>query len=167
MLTDLKSARRVWAVLAVKARKEEAARVFFTQEGFDAYAPRFRAAGSGARERLLFPGYLFVRLSPAADLARVRYFPMVRRPLLFGGLLGAVEDELVAHWRSREGGRGYLTPEPLPAFVVGQQVRFRRGAFAGLQGVVLENLPSRERVRVLLEYLEQALPLEVDRDALV
>lgn len=167
MLADLKSARRIWAVMSVKPRKEEAARVFFAGEGFDAYAPRFRAGRGGSRERPLFPGYLFVRLSPAADLARVRYFPMVRRPLLFGGLLAAVEDELVAHWRTREGGRGYLTPEPLPAFAVGQRVRFRRGAFAGLEGVVLENLPSRERVRVLLEYLEQAIPLEVERDALV
>lgn len=167
MLTDPKSARRVWAVLAVKPRKEEAARVFFSGEGFEVYAPRFKASRSTSKERPLFPGYLFVRLSPAADLARVRYFPMVVRPLLFGGLLAAVEEELVAHWRSREGGRGYLTPEPLPAFAVGQKVRFRSGAFAGLQGVVLENLASRERVRVLLEYLEQSIPLEVDRDALL
>ena len=87
--------------------------------------------------------------------------------MLFGDLLAGVEEELVAHWRTREAGRGYLTPEPLPAFTVGQRVRFKEGVFAGLEGVVLENFASRERVRVLLDYLEHSLPLEVDREILL
>jgi transcription antitermination factor NusG len=166
MLVDLRSARRVWAVLAIKPRKEDVASAIFAREGYTTYTPKFRGPGSKEALRPLFPGYLFAWLSPTVDLPRARYFPTVLRPLLFGDLLAGVEEELVAHWRTREGGRGYLTPEPLPAFAVGQRVRFKEGVFAGLEGVVLENLASRERVRVLLDYLERSLPLEVDRGIL-
>lgn len=163
MLSDLTNASRVWAVIATKPRKEEPASHFFRKEGFEVYYPMLRRRPSSASLETLFPGYLFVWLSPGLELARVRYFPCVRRPLLFGVQLACIEEELVDGWRAREGGRGYLTPEPPAPFNPGQVVRFKEGIFAGLKGVVLESLPGKERVRVLLEYLSGSLVVEADR----
>lgn len=166
MLSDLSSAGRVWAVLAVKPRKEETACTHFEREGFEVYCPRFKGRKLLSPVRPLFPGYLFVRLSPRAELVKARYSPGVIKPLLFGGMLACIEPEMVAFWKEREGGRGFLTPEPAPMFTAGQKVRFRSGAFEGLEGTVLEDLPAKERVRVLIDHLQRSIPVEADRDSL-
>jgi transcriptional antiterminator RfaH len=163
MLSDLNSASRVWAVIAVKPRKEEPAAFFLRKEGFEVYAPKLRRRSSSANLESLFPGYLFVWLSPLIDLAKVRYAPCVRRPLLFGAQLACVEEDLVGWWQAREGGRGFLTPEPPPPFAAGQVVQFKEGIFSGLKGIVLESLPAKDRVRVLLEYLSGSLVVEAER----
>ena len=166
MLADLSSARRVWAVLATKPRKEEIALVFIGEEGFEGYQPKVKNRHTGPIPRPMFPGYLFVRLSPKVELPKVRFFPGIFRPLLFGEQLACVEPELIQSWREREGGRGFLCPEPEAPFRVGQRVRFQEGAFAGMEGTVLEALPSKDRVRLLLEYLGGSLSVEADRNLL-
>ncbi|MGC8722720.1 MAG: transcription termination/antitermination protein NusG [Acidobacteriota bacterium] len=166
MLADLSSARRVWAVLATKPRKEEIALILLGEEGFEGYQPKVKNRHTGPLPQAMFPGYLFVHLSPMAELAKVRYFPGVLKPLIFGEGLACVEPELIERWREREGGRGYLCPEPEAPFRVGQRVRFQEGVFAGMEGTVLEAMPSKDRVRLLLEYLGGALPVEADRNLL-
>jgi transcriptional antiterminator RfaH len=163
MLVDLSIARRVWAVLASKPRKEQPAMVFLGEEGFEAYCPRVKNRYTGSSPQPLFPGYLFVLLSPQVELAKVRYFPWILKPLIFGGQLACVEPVLIERWRSREGGRGYLRPEAPPPFQVGQRVRFQAGVFAGMEGTVLEAMPSKDRVRLLLEYLGGTFAVEADR----
>jgi transcriptional antiterminator RfaH len=166
MLSDLTNAGRVWAVIATKARKEDPARLFFEKEGFEVYCPRLKRRASAAGLEILFPGYIFVWLSPRVELPAIRHYPGVRRPLLFGQQLACVEPELVEWWKGREGGRGYLTPEPPAPFLPGQLVRFQSGVFTGLKGIVLESLPARDRVRVLLEYLSGSVVVEADRSVL-
>lgn len=163
MLSDLNNASRVWAVLAIKPRKEEPAAFFLRKEGFEVYSPKLRRRSTSVTLENLFPGYLFVWLSPMIDLARVKYFPCVRKPLLFGVQLACIEEDLVAWWQSREGGRGFLTPEPPVPFAAGQVVQFKEGIFSGLRGIVLESLPAKDRVRVLLEYLSGSLVVEAER----
>lgn len=166
MLSDLSNACRVWAVLAVKPRKEDSTLFFFRKEGYEVYCPKVSRHLSDRAPEALFPGYIFAWLSPRVELPQVRYYPGVRRPLLFGEQLACVEEDLIEHWRRREGGRGFITPEPPAPFAIGKRVRFKEGVFTGIHGVVLENLPSRERVRVLLEYLSGTVTVEVDRAVL-
>lgn len=166
MFAALSSASRVWAVLTAKPRKEGPALIFLQKEGFEAYCPMLLNRHRSKAVQPLFPGYLFVWLSPQVELPAVRYYPCISRALLFGDQVACVEQELVETWRAREGGRGYLMPEPPPAFRVGQQVRFKEGPFVGLEGTVIANLPARERVRVLLEHLGMIVPVETDRSTL-
>ena len=166
MLTDAEAIGRSWVVIAVKPRKEEVTEAFFSREGLEAYCPKLMNRRLSPRIQPLFPGYLFAWISPRVELSSVRRFPGVLKPLLFGNQVACVEPELVEAWKEREGGRGYLTPEPSPPFEVGQRVRFREGAFVGLEATVLENLPARDRVRVLLDYLGASLPVEADRELL-
>ena len=166
MFAALSSASRVWAVLTAKPRKEGPALTFLEKEGFEAYCPQLLNPRRSRAVQPLFPGYFFVWLSPLVELPVVRHFPCVSRALTFGDQVACVEPELVENWRAREGGRGYLTPEPAPAFQVGQQVRFKEGPFIGLEGTVIGNLPARERVRILLEHLGMVVPVEADRSVL-
>ncbi len=166
MFAALSSASRVWAVLTAKPRKEGPALIFLQKEGFEAYCPMLLNRHRSRAVQPLFPGYLFVWLSPQVELPDVRHFPCISKALIFGDQVACVEQELVEMWRAREGGRGYLTPEPLPAFQAGQKVRFKAGPFVGLEATVIASLPSRERVRVLLEHLGMAVPVETDRSVL-
>jgi transcriptional antiterminator RfaH len=165
MFSDLSSASRVWAVFATKPRKEAPALAFLEREGFEAYCPRFL----GRRRpdvQPLFPGYIFIWLSPKVELPTVSFFPCIARPLTFGEQVACVEDDLVKLWKEREGGRGYLTPDSPSAFAVGQRVRFKEGVFSGMEGTVIANLPARERVKVLLHHLGIEMPVEADRSVL-
>ena len=57
-------------------------------------------------------------------------------------------------------------PEPPEPFRPGQKVRVKEGPFVGFEGVVLEFIPARERVRLLLDHLGRSTPLELDAAAL-
>lgn len=166
MLSDLSSAGRVWAVLAVKPRKEDFTLSYLRKEGFDAYCPKLKVSDRHKPVQPLFPGYVFVFLSPKMELPAVRFFPGVRKPLVFGEQVACLEPELIKRWQAREGGHGYITPDPPPGLKVGQKVRFKEGVFVGLEGTVIENLPSKERVRILLDYLEKSVSVEADRSLL-
>lgn len=163
MLADLSGATRVWAVVAVQPRKERQVEEGLARERVECYCPRLVARKTAAPPKPLFPGYCFVLLSPRLELALVRRQPGVRHPLVFNDQLACLEPELVEAWKSREGGRGFLVPEMPPPFRRGQKVKFREGVFAGLDATVLEVLPSRERVRLLLEHLGGSLQVEADR----
>lgn len=166
MLSDQSSSPRIWTVLATKSRKEDAAALILRKEAYEVYCPKLLNPRLSDEAQPLFPGYLFAWLSPKVELPKVRYFPCVLGPVTFGGQVASVGSDLVDHWKAREGGRGYLSPEPKPPFRVGQEVRFKAGAFAGLVATVLENLPARDRVRVLLDYLGGTIPVEADRELL-
>ncbi len=166
MLSDLSNASRVWAVLAVKPRKEDFSITYLRKEGYEAYCPKLKVQGGRETVQPLFPGYVFALLSPQMELPAVKFFPGIRKPLIFGGQLACLDPELIGRWQAREGGHGFITPEPPPGLTVGQKVRFREGVFIGLEGTVIENLPSRERVRILLDHLESSIPVEVDRSLL-
>lgn len=163
MLSDLTNPSRVWGVIVTKPRKEAVSREFLFREGLDAYCPKGKAKEKGKIGQPLFPGYIFVRLSPQLELILVRHCPGVLRPLIFGNQLAFIEDEIIDHWREREAGVGYLKPDPKPAFKVGQKVQFKGGVFAGMEGEVLEDLPAKERVRVLLEHLQMSVAVEAER----
>lgn len=166
MLIGFNTAARVWGVVAVKSRKEAFVEEVLSGEGMEFYCPRVGSRRRDGRKVPLFPGYLFVRFSPLLELAKVRRQPGILKPLVFQENLACVEPELIEKWREREAGRGFLSPEIPPPFLKGQKVHFTEGAFLGLQATVLEVLPSRERVRLLIEHLGGALELEADRQVL-
>lgn len=166
MLVDLSSVGRVWAVLGVRPGKEPSAEVVARKDGLTVYCPRFKRRPVNPVARPLFPGYLFAWLSPALELAQVRWLPGSRGPLLFRSQLACVEEDLVESWKAREGGRGFSLPDPPAPFHVGDRVRVKEGPFAGMEGTLLESLPARDRVRLLLEHLGRSLPVELDTAAL-
>ena len=164
MLVDITSVSRVWAVVTLMPRMAASTEVQLAGQGIECFVPWFKRRASDKHIRALFPGYVFLRISPALELATVRSFPGIRRPLVFRAQLACIEDEVVEEWQARQAGKGYSLPAPTSAFTIGQQVRIREGAFMGLTGVVLEELPARQRVRLLLEHLGTCLQVIIDSD---
>jgi transcriptional antiterminator RfaH len=166
MLVDMTSVSRVWVVVSVKPRMEGSMEALLSREGIESYCPKFKKRASDPRIRTLFPGYLFLYLSPKMELVKIRTLPGIRRPLMFHDQVACIEEDLVEGWKSREAGRGFAMQGPSPAFRPGQRLRIREGSFGGLSGVVLENLPAKQRVKLLLEHLGMSLQVEVDSDIL-
>ena len=166
MLVDLSSVGRVWAVVRVRTGKEAAVQLLTQREGLTTYLPRFKRRAADPVARALFPGYMFAWISPALELTKLRWLPGLYGPLFFESQLACAEEELIVSWQSREGGRGYSVPEPRTHLHSGARVRIKEGPFVGLEGTVLEWLPAKDRVRLLLEHLGRALPVELDAEAL-
>jgi transcriptional antiterminator RfaH len=49
----------------------------------------------------------------------------------------------------------------------GDSVKVAEGAFAGLDAVVTQTLPARDRVRVLMEFLGRKIETELERSAVL
>lgn len=154
-----------WAVARTHAHKELVAAENLQRQDYRAYCPLIRRHRSHARRvsevlRPLFPGYLFVRISPQTE----RWRPMlstlgVREFVRCGDRLSLLEDSFVHSLRAREVD-GVIT-RPASPYRIGQEVRLAGGAFDGLVATIIE-MHERERLTVLTELLRQAVKVNVD-----
>lgn len=159
-----------WYVVNTKPRKEAFARTLLEQAGLTVLMPRLlewspRRGKMAERVGLMFPGYLFVRMSVGRDYARVRWTPGVKRVIGAEDQPTAVEDALVEELVSRMGDRGYIVQKP--DLTTGDRVEVRRGPFAGLLGLVEGPIGAAERVRVLLTFFSRRTSVEIDERNLV
>ena len=105
----------------------------------------------------LFPGYLFVRVE-RTERVRVLEVPGALTIVLgTGGEPATLPDAMIQTLRS---GLELAAVEPHPMLAVGQRVRIRSGAFAGLEGVVLRN-KNRCRVVLTLEHIMRSFSVEL------
>lgn len=159
-----------WLLVRTKPKQERAAVETLATRGAEAYCPRVIEPRWHARAPLgpvpLFPSYVFVRCVPAERFAAVNYCTGVTGVVRFGDHLAAVEDELVAGLREREGERGYLVfGDVRRRLEKGSRVRVVSGPLAGLEGIVTKYAPGAERVRLLLSLVSSVRTVEVDARA--
>jgi transcriptional antiterminator RfaH len=150
-----------WWVVQTEANFEHVARLLLMRLGFVTYAPRIKIRG---RTCWLFPTYLFVG-------AREQWYPVlwtnrVVRLLMAGDQPASVKGEIVTHIRKREVGGFVKLPLPNRNLKPGQRVRVINGAFQGQIGLY-EGQTGRDRERVLLELLGQAVPVELPANQIV
>ena len=159
-----------WYAVQTKPRKEELVRILLEQGGLTVFSPHvleWSASRGRTRERvnLLFPGYLFVRMSPAQDHTRVRWTSGVKRILGAQDRPEPVDASLVSELTARMGAKGYIVQRPV--LRAGDRIEVRRGPFAGLLGVVESPSTGLERVRVLLTVFSRKTTVEVEGRDLV
>lgn len=110
----------------------------------------------------LFPGYFLARFDEVKNLRDILHLNGVSGAVQFGRVLPEVPeffvDELRNDFSSEE--ENILAVER--KLGVGDDVELVGGAFQGVGGVILEVLPSAERVKVLLDLMGQQRPVEVD-----
>ncbi len=130
----------------------------------EVFAPRLRFRKTTRRGQVwfveaLFPGYVFARFDWATQFRVVQYARGVTGVVHFGArpaqVPAAVMDELRRTMDDRE------LRVIAPALAVGEEVQVLAGPLAGLQVVVQQLLPARERVKVLLEFLGRRVEAEV------
>jgi transcription antitermination factor NusG len=107
----------------------------------------------------LFPCYLFARLDLGAHLRAVEASRGVVGLIHFGTEIPTIADGIMAELK-----RHFPTDEPLvlpDAFVVGHSVHVVAGPLRGLDGVLKEFRPARERAVVLMDFLGRSTPTDL------
>jgi transcriptional antiterminator RfaH len=158
-----------WAVVNAQPHKEHIATENLQRQEFVAYCPLIRRRTRHARRvmdvlRPLFPGYLFVKISPDQE----RWRPIlstfgVRSVVRCGDGPSLLADDFVEAIRARE--IDGAVARPASPYQVGQEVRMNGGALDGLVGTIIE-LQERERLTVLMQMLGGAVKVRVHEEQL-
>jgi transcriptional antiterminator RfaH len=156
----------VWNVLHTNANHENQVAKFLALHDIEVYVPRFPAAAgtrSGSvrdlRPRLVFPGYLFLKLPIGFTRWDViQWAPGVRRVLSDGGSPSGVPDAVVDRLRLRLA----QATRRRPAFTRGQPVVIERGPLAMVDAIFDRELNTSERVQVLVQLLGRPMTVVVD-----
>lgn len=121
---------------------------------------RGKKAGKKVREAL-FPGYLFVRIDLGAELRKVSYAQGVSGLVKLGERFPIVKQEVIAGIiRFCE----ELEEERELSCIIeeGDEVELIGQLFRGSKGQVVELLPARNRIQILVEFLNDTVRFEVD-----
>jgi transcription antitermination factor NusG len=105
----------------------------------------------------LFPGYVFVQIAPEERL-RVLQTSSVVRFVSFGGYPAALDDGEIEGLRI--GVVNGVQVEPCPFLKVGQRVRIKHGALAGVEGMLVR---KKDKLRLVLsvDLLMRSVTVEV------
>jgi transcriptional antiterminator RfaH len=154
-----------WYCVRSKTKQEHMAAGSLRQvPGVDVFAPRLRFRRDTRRGPVwfveaLFPGYLFARFVWETQVKAVQYAHGVLGVVHFGVQPAQVPDSVVADLRRTMDEREVRSITR--ALAVGDEVQVTAGPLAGLQVVVQQLLPARERVKVLLDFLGRRVEAEV------
>jgi len=153
-----------WFALYTCSRHEKRVSQHLDQRDVEHFLPLYQARRKwrdGSRVTLdlpLFPGYLFVRIHRTS---RARVLSTPGALALVGGTgrePAPLPESAIAALRT---GLAEHAVEPHPLLTVGQQVRIRSGAFAGMSGVVCRKKAGL-RVVLTLQQIMQSVSVEVN-----
>lgn len=126
---------------------------------------RGKNAGKKVREAL-FPGYLFVRIDLDTELRKVSYAQGVSGLVKLGQRFPVVKQEVIAGIiRFCE----ELEEERELSCVIekGDDVELVGKLFEGTRGQVVELLPAKNRIRILVEFLNNTVQVEANASEVV
>ena len=113
----------------------------------------------------MFPGYLFAQFELGKKHLQVSYAQGVRSIVRFGDRYPTIEDEVLAPLRDLTGVTE--VKELNNEISQGDQVKIAEGVFFGLEAVVTQVLPAKERVKVLMDFLGRKMEAEVKRSSVL
>ena len=152
-----------WYALYTAPRHEKRVADQIGRQGIACFLPLYRSVRRWKDRRkelalVLFPGYVFVRMSLEHRL-RVLQLPGAVRLVTFNGQpasLPEAEIESLQHHLSCSG-----NVEPHPYLSVGRRVRVRSGPLKGLEGIILR---TKDRCRIVLSIhlIMRSVAVEVD-----
>lgn len=160
-----------WFCLRTQNKHEHIAAAHLrTLPGVDVYAPRLRYRRTTRRGvawamEALFPGYIFAQFDPIPLLTRVRSGHGVSGIVRFGEKCATVSPFVIEDLRAQIGHDDIkIIDTPLQS---GDEVTIVQGAFKNLRAVVTQVMPSKQRVKILLEFLGREMEIEMKPDELV
>jgi transcription antitermination factor NusG len=152
-----------WLAVYTTARHEKTVAGHLAVRQIDSFLPLYHAIRkwkNGCKMKLdlpLFPGYIFVRLEPR-ERVRVLEVPGVLWIVSAGDKPLPLPEAEVEALRA---GIHFANCEPHPYLVVGDRVRIKTGALAGMEGVLLRK-KGILRVVITLDLIKQSMAVEVD-----
>ncbi len=155
-----------WFCLKAQPKHEHVAAASLRRNlGLECLSPRIRFRKNTRRGPVwfveaMFPGYLFARFVFPEMHRRVQSAHGVSTIVHFGSRVASIPDGTIASLREMSGQEEMIVFSPEPK--VGDAVHIAEGAFRGLEAVITQVLPARERVKVLLEFLGRSIEAEID-----
>lgn len=158
-----------WYVIRSKPNKEEFLAGQLTAYGVRVFYPRIRVKTVNPRARKLkayFPSYLFVNVDlQVVSISTLHWMPGAINLVSFDGEPAPVPDMLISAIERQVDHINSSQKKMLLDLKHGDPVIIQDGPFAGYEAIFDEQLPGRERVRVLLSYLQnRQLPVELRED---
>jgi transcription termination/antitermination protein NusG len=152
-----------WFALVVRPRHEKAAEQILANKGFQTFLPlygRCHRYGTRLREYRvpLFPGYLFCRFDPQAQLALLTT-PSVVQVVGAGRIPLPVDETEVESLRIAVASPFTLAPHPYVQ--VGRTVRVTDGPLAGAEGIIA-TLKDSTRLVLSITMLQRSVTVEYD-----
>ena len=160
-----------WYVVRTKPKHEHIAAANLERHlGLEVFLPRVRLEKLTQRGLVkllepLFPCYLFVHCVIEDRVADLQHVSGVNKIVRFGDRIPSVAETAI-----KELQRHFKADDTLVVenhLVPGDEVTVTEGAFAGVDALVLKNLPARQRVQILLDVLGRPTPVEVRREVLL
>jgi transcriptional antiterminator RfaH len=155
----------VWFCLKAEPKREHlAATTLRRRFGIDCFSPRLRFRKLTRRGPVwfveaMFPGYLFAKFAYLIQHRAVESAHGVRGIVHFGDRLATLPEDTIAALQTRAGAEEIVTVDS--SIKIGQPVQIIEGPFQGLEVLVTQLLPAKERIRVLLNFLGRSLEMEI------
>ena len=157
-----------WYALRTKARKEDVVWQQLRNQGIEHYYPRVRVHPVNPRARKIkpyFPGYLFIRVD-LEEMGRsaFQWMPHSLGLVSFGGEAARIPDNVMNEMKQRVQEIAEAGGEIFDGLKPGDAVRIQAGPFAGYEAIFDTRLDGKERVRVLLQFINdrREVPIELD-----
>jgi transcription antitermination factor NusG len=156
-----------WFAAYVRSRHEARTAQLLDQREIEFFLPQYKSERQWSDRKVelllpLFPGYLFVRMTPH-DKTRVLETPGVLYLVGASGRPEALEDAEIEHLKTAL--RGHYDPRPCACVKAGDRVRVTAGPLQGTHGFMVRE-KNKNRVVVTLELIQRAMSVEVDMSAI-
>jgi transcriptional antiterminator RfaH len=161
----------LWFCLKAQPKREHIAASHLRHEfQLSCFSPRLRFRKITRRGTIwfveaMFPGYLFAQFVFSQLHRGVTHSPGVQRIVRFGDHIAAMDPAVIETLRRSAEEDEIVTVDP--ELKVGQAVRIAEGPMEGIEALVTQVLPAKERVRVLLEFLGRSVEMEMPAPAVL
>lgn len=155
-----------WYAMRSKPNKEDFLAGQLDSYGIEVFYPRIRVTPVNPRARKVvpyFPNYLFVHVDlDVINVSTLRWMPGASGLVSFDGEPASVPDLLVGALQKQVNSLNVSSRSLLDELKPGDPVLVQSGPFAGYEAIFDERIPGRDRVRVLLGFLQKRqVPLEL------
>ena len=156
-----------WYVLRSKPKKEDVVYQQLRAQEFESYFPRIRVHPKNPRPRKYkpyFPGYMFVRIDlEDVGMSVFKWMPHTLGFVTFDDQPAAVQEHMIRDMQGRIKEINDAGGEVFDGLKAGDAIRIEHGPFSGYEAVFDTRLPGTERVRVLLQLLndKRMIPMEL------
>lgn len=170
-MSDPETHEPKWFCVRTQTKREHIAAKYLRElEGMEVFCPRIKYRKATRRGKIwwlepLFPGYLLAKFDLMEMERAVTFCQGVRGLVRFGTEVPDVPENFVVSLieqvnRQADGEKELITVAP--AVTVGDEVEIAHGPFQGMKGRIQSVVPAAERVKVLLEFLGQTQPVDLD-----
>ncbi len=156
-----------WYVLRSKPRKEDVVWRQLQAQELENFFPRIRVHPVNPRARKVkpfFPGYMFIHVDlEDLGISTFKWMPHTLGFVSFDGEPATVPDHIVKELRKRIAEINEAGGEVFDGLELGDAVRIQEGPFKGYGAIFDARLPGDERVRVLLQLIndKRQIPVEL------